>query len=211
MDKNIPTKDKAFDEKQAELTAKVSQRLTDLNVNKDWYTNKLLVAKGKWIMAFTAWQDPLTRTRALTIEKNKARREYEALLRMLVEMIKADPSLDDDDRAELGVINKKHGPRNPDPTLIPMLKFILTTIRWISIEFGTKPHGVHGIEFLVKVGGEKPKNADGFDYSAFDTHSPYTLKFEEDERYQVVYIMARYESTTGGKGPWTEIFTVVIP
>jgi hypothetical protein len=37
------------------------------------------------------------------------------------------------------------------------------------------------------------------------------LEFDENQRFQLVYIMARWESTTGGKGPWTEIFTVVIP
>jgi hypothetical protein len=46
---------------------------------------------------------------------------------------------------------------------------------------------------------------------AFDTRSPYTFRFEENQRGQTVFFCLRWENTTGQKGPWSEIVSAIIP
>jgi hypothetical protein len=211
MSRKIPVKDADFHKKQELITSYTGQRKQAWKIDSDWYTI-LLEAKVAWVVAYTTWLEYTSRTKPITAAKNRAREVYEKLLSKLIDMLRSNPLVTDDDLEKMDIaVTKRSGSRNPDPTISPTLKFILNMLRRIVIDFGAKPHGVHGVEFLIKVGGEKPVNIADFDYSAFDTHSPYMLEFDESQRFQVVYIMARYESTTGGKGPWTEIFTIVIP
>jgi hypothetical protein len=211
MARKIPAKDAAFHEKQDLITSYTGQRKSTWKIDEDWYT-ALLQAKVAWVIAYTAWLNPKTRTELITAAKNRARAAYEKLLSQLIDMLRANPLVTADDLDAMDIaIPKRGGARNPDPTISPILKFLLNMRLRILIEFGTKPHGVHGVEFLIKVGGEEPTNVEDFDYSTFDTHSPYMLEFLESQRHLVVYIKARYESTTGGKGPWSETYSVSIP
>jgi hypothetical protein len=47
--------------------------------------------------------------------------------------------------------------------------------------------------------------------SAFDTKSPYTFVFEEAQRRKMLYFCLRWENGKGEKGPWSEIYSAVIP
>jgi hypothetical protein len=211
MKRKIPVKDADFHEKQELITSYTSQKKSDWGINSEWYTT-LLQAKAAWVLAYAAWMNHKTRTELITAAKNRARKAYEKLLSLLIDMLRSNPLVTDADLDAMDIaVTKRDGSRNPDPEISPILKFLLHMRLRIVIEFGTKPHGVHGVEFLIKVGGEMPKSVEEFDYSAFDTHSPYMLEFVEGQEHKVVYIMARYESTTGGKGPWTTIYTVSIP
>jgi hypothetical protein len=48
-------------------------------------------------------------------------------------------------------------------------------------------------------------------HSAFDTRSPFTLSFDENQRGKTVYFCLRWENTRGEKGPWSEIVSGIIP
>ncbi|AHF94767.1 hypothetical protein OPIT5_26275 [Opitutaceae bacterium TAV5] len=47
--------------------------------------------------------------------------------------------------------------------------------------------------------------------SGFDTRSPFTLNFDENQRGKTVYFALRWENTRGDKGPWSPITHAVVP
>jgi hypothetical protein len=48
-------------------------------------------------------------------------------------------------------------------------------------------------------------------YSSFDTDSPVTLAFHEQQRRHVLYFCLRWENNIGEKGPYGEIYSATIP
>ncbi|MDR0609502.1 MAG: hypothetical protein LBG58_15030, partial [Planctomycetaceae bacterium] len=56
-----------------------------------------------------------------------------------------------------------------------------------------------------------PTKISDLTHSSFDTRSPLTLEFDEDQRGKCVYFCLRWENTRGIKGPWSEIISAIIP
>ncbi|MDR3350232.1 MAG: hypothetical protein LBN98_01120, partial [Prevotellaceae bacterium] len=56
-----------------------------------------------------------------------------------------------------------------------------------------------------------PVHIDELIHSTFDTHSPLTLAFDENQRGQTVYFAFCWENTSGEKGPYSPVQSVVIP
>jgi hypothetical protein len=47
--------------------------------------------------------------------------------------------------------------------------------------------------------------------SSFDTHSPFRLTFDENQRGQALYYCLCWENTRGEKGPYSPIEKAIIP
>jgi hypothetical protein len=47
--------------------------------------------------------------------------------------------------------------------------------------------------------------------SVFSTRSPYVFTFDENMRGKTVYFCLRWENTRGQKGPWSAIYSAIIP
>jgi hypothetical protein len=74
-----------------------------------------------------------------------------------------------------------------------------------------KPPGQHGVEIDWAILDAPPAAIKDLVNSAFDTHTPFTLEFDENERGKTVYFCLRWENTRGQKGPWSEIMSAIIP
>jgi hypothetical protein len=74
-----------------------------------------------------------------------------------------------------------------------------------------KPKGVHGVEIKWRMLDIPPSTVEELIYSAFDTRTPFTLEFEENERGRTIYFALRWENTRGEKGPWSDISSAIIP
>jgi hypothetical protein len=74
-----------------------------------------------------------------------------------------------------------------------------------------KPYGVRGAELAWAILPAPPKSQADLTHSAFDTRSPYIFEFDIPEVGQILYVCARWENTTGKKGPWGTIKSAVIP
>jgi hypothetical protein len=64
------------------------------------------------------------------------------------------------------------------------------------------------------VGGffpEKPVHVSELQRSWFSTKSPLVIEFDEADRGKIFYFCVRWESTAGKKGPWSEIFAIMVP
>ncbi|MDR3132631.1 MAG: hypothetical protein LBU42_01235, partial [Prevotellaceae bacterium] len=109
---------------------------------------------------------------------------------------------------------------SPVPGTRPAASVNTSQFRRISIEFyeddGThkkaKPPGVHGAEVRWAVFDNlREVHINDLTNSSFDTHTPLTLEFADEDRGKVLYFALRWENTRGEKGPFGAIMNAIIP
>jgi hypothetical protein len=106
----------------------------------------------------------------------------------------------------------------PIPTTQIETEIDLSVIRRILFHFHdsgserkAKPVGVHGAEIRWSILPTAPHSIKELLNSSFDTHTPFMLEFDEEERGLSIYFCLRWENTRGDKGPWGEIGHAIIP
>ena len=160
-----------------------------------------------------------TRTKTTVLEKNASRKTMIAAFRGAIgEYLNRNHNLTDADRDNLGLPIRKSG-RTPTPvaTTIPWVQVVMTVIRYLRFDFGgsetsrAKPAGQHGMELAGRIGGDRPANVHELTLSYFDTHTPLSIAFEEEDRGKPFWFAVRWENTRGEKGPWSEIQSAIIP
>ncbi|MDR1898955.1 MAG: hypothetical protein LBQ55_03005 [Treponema sp.] len=182
-------------------------RLTELN---DSYMT--------WHAAYLATLKP--HSPGQTLAKKEARKNSEGVIRRFVnEFIRYGP-ITDQEKLDSGC-HVADGTRSPDtrPEGFPEVDEVDTSvIRVLTIHFkpvGTpskaKPHKVHGAEIRWALLDAPPRSETELINSDFDTASPFTLTFHEEQRGKWVYFCLRWESTTNLKGDYGPIYSAVIP
>jgi hypothetical protein len=173
--------------------------------------------------AFTAWHTvygaTLTpHTPGQTAAKNEAReaanREISSFYRRFIE----HPAVTLEQLMDAGF--QPPSPRTPDaaPATYPEAETDSSVIRQLTIHFRdkgsrsrAKPPKVHGAEIRWAILDREPADENELTASDFDTASPFTLTFTESQRGKRVYFALRWESSTNLKGPWSEIYSAIIP
>jgi hypothetical protein len=133
--------------------------------------------------------------------------------------IRHNRKMSDGDRLDYGI-------RPPDPKPSPAPKpethpepvVDTSTLRQIKIRFvdsaargRAKPPGIHGAEIRWALLDHPPVSEEELVKSDFDTASPFTLSFDEGDRGRRLYFAMRWETMTNLKGPFSEIYSAIIP
>jgi hypothetical protein len=199
----------------------MSMGLDSINM-KAWITGIFLPAVNAFSAAFIDWKDESTRTKIKIIALQDAEKKLKPLYRQLYTgSLKNNPLVTNIDLESMGLPNRPDG-RHPEPSPIPTdfpgCKFDTSMLRRIIVLFFSlgslhkaKPKGVHGCEMLWGVFDVPVNRIEDLPHSAFDTRSPYTFEFTDDQRGKHFCIALRWENTRGQKGPWSEIHDVIIP
>jgi hypothetical protein len=155
-----------------------------------------------------------------TQRKNETRDALKTATRAFVMgYITYNPNVTDDDRREMGtpIHSKTHTPA-PIPKERPIIdtvavdnRQIAVDIREISGDKRGKPAGMHGVEILLEVRDDAPPLAEDLRHSTFTTRMRMVHTFTEAERGKRVYFVARWESNSNKKGPWSDIISAIIP
>jgi hypothetical protein len=174
-----------------------------------------------FITAFEAWQNPATRTQMMTVTLVDAQKTFtEAFRKLYTGFLKDSPIVTDADLVAMGMPPHSSGGHTPAPvpTTIPEAEVLLPAPGVVEVHFHdsgaenkAKPAGVHGAEIAWAVLDEPPVEWAQLIHSSFDTHTPFTLSFEGNDRARHLYFALRWENTRGDKGPWSAIQDVVIP
>jgi hypothetical protein len=219
MARTISPKDSKFHEEQSVITSMTEQNIIQWGLDRTWFEGVVIPAKTGWEDAWAAYQDPAQRTRVITFTKNERRKTYEKILRILVQLLKYNQRVTDENRTAMGIV-MRNATGTPSKAPKDHPKFIIDTsmIRCLIIEFWNlggrskaKPHGVRGAEIRWAILDRPPVSVEDLIHSDFDTRSPFELFFDESERGKTVYFCLRWESARGEKGPWSEIVKAVIP
>ncbi|MDR1563033.1 MAG: hypothetical protein LBS54_08170 [Dysgonamonadaceae bacterium] len=163
--------------------------------------------------------DKATRTASAVDEKNKARAALEKRIRNDVEeYIQHNHLVTDTDRINLGLtVYKKTRTPSPVANDYPWMKALTHLIRHIIIEYGgsetsrAKPEGQHGIELVYLISNDAPLDISQLNLNEFDTDPPLDLEFTEEQRGTKFWFAARWKNTRAEKGPWSPIYSAVIP
>jgi hypothetical protein len=170
---------------------------------------------------------PTTRNKGTVAAKNVAHKTLNSAIRAAVQRYLAhNPDVTEQDHDDLGIpIHKTTRTPIPPPTVL--VEFLLRQLSGNRIEMDffpvssnamlakerheAKPYGVRGVEIRWAMLTEPPKSHDDLVHSEFDTRSPYIFQFDLPDAGKTLYVCARWENTTGQKGPWSVIQNAIIP
>ncbi|MDR2563949.1 MAG: hypothetical protein LBC98_08420 [Prevotellaceae bacterium] len=147
-----------------------------------------------------------------TVVKKEVRKFVNANLRY-------NENVTNEDRLALGLtVPDPHHTPIPPPATYPICKIDTSIIMRVTVLLydgakttHSKPHGVHGCEIRWALFDGVQSVPDGLAESKFTTKSSYTFKFDEADRGKRLCFRARWESTTGEPGPWSEMLNAVVP
>ena len=216
--KTIPRKDADFNVWQNIIAQAAIDNSSQWLLDSDWLNSPFAPARQAWAEAWAAYENPATRTTLMVAAKTERRAEYEKLLSILVNNLRANTRVTDDERLAVGITvpDRKPTPA-PVPATYPVASIDTSVIRRLGIHFRdsaatstAKPKGVHGAEIKWVIADEKP-TVDALTQSSFDTRTPYTMEFDDANRGKTVWMCLRWENTRGEKGPWGEMINAIIP
>jgi hypothetical protein len=213
--------DAAFDREQRIVTKAAEKNQEKWGLDEEWIEDTLVPHRTLWEAKYAAWEDPVTRNKQITFEKNEARRNYEPLVRQLISDLQHSMAVTDDEKEALGIYIAPHSTQ-PLPATKEKVEFEVETdtLRRLTIQFRVekskskaKPHGVSSLELKWAILPKRPDKMDELTEVDSSTRSPLVLDFEEDERGKVVYFCGRWvmKSSQSGFGPWSTIDYAVIP
>jgi hypothetical protein len=185
-----------------------------------WYDTIFLDQYGLFTTAFLNWRNPSTRTPVIIRVLLDERKEFVTVYRQLYTgTIRLNPLVTDTDLISMGM--PPHSDKKSKKSQIaddyPWTKIITRLLRHMIIEYGSsetsraKPKGQHGVELVYLISNERPNNISQLIHTVFDTSSPITIEFSEEERGKNFWFAVRWENTRGEKGPWSAINSAIIP
>lgn len=187
----------------------------------DWLTGTFIVAYTAFINAYQAWANPAQRTPVKTATLIDAEEAFKPVYRQLYTgFLKTNPLITDADLVAMGLPQRSSGGNTPVkiPGTVPgaTIRFPADGIVEVQLrdegENGhAKPDGVHGAECRSAILDTPPKNWNELTDSSFFTRTTFRLEFNLDKQGKRLYLVFRWENTRGQKGPWSKIYSVIIP
>jgi hypothetical protein len=178
----------------------------------------LTAVRAAWHTAYAVTLKP--HTTIDTEAKNRARAALDAEGRSFInEYIRNSSKVSPEDKLAVG-LHERAKPRHiMPPHTVPVLDPRAGNPRQVEVPYRDagserrgKPDDVHGVEVRWAILDHEPKGVEELIHSAFDTHSPLILTFDEADRGKRVYMAGCWEiEREGEKGPMGEIVSCFIP
>ena len=187
------------------------------------FTNEVVPAVARYLPVYNAWVDPAQRTKATQRAIEREEKALRALLRKLYKSsIKDSYFVTDEDLANMGLPPRHEGGGKPSPVArrAPGIRHEALDGHRVQVDFFDiesenkrgKPAGQHGIEFKIGVfDDDLPVTPEELTVSVFDTNPPYVFEGTAAQKGKFLKLFGRWENTRGEKGPWSDLFIVVIP
>jgi hypothetical protein len=215
----VPRNTAAFNVWQGILVTAISAKHTVFGIPPE-EMRKIETVQARWTAAFTAAENPATRTKGSVREKQEARKEYESGLRRLIRAYVAyNPAVTDKEREDMGlpVYGRTHTPV-PVPATRPEFNIDPVDFRRLKIDFRdmgstgkAKPCGSSGAVIACAVLDAPPVDVGDLVRSVLATRTPHILEFLESERGKTVYVALCWQNSKGQRGPWSEIESAIVP
>ncbi len=174
-----------------------------------------------WGYAWPAFNNAKAAFESSTMDKDEKRALAEAVVRRLAQKAQNNPAVTDAQKAALGITIRKTT-KTPVgvPTTVPVLPRTDTSTRAIlrlffadatTPETKAKPPGVQSCEIREQIGGTAPVNPNAMAFLAIETRTPYRADFDAGDVGKTVYFAFRWLNTKGQPGPWSQIYSAIIP
>ena len=179
-------------------------------------------ARTAWQAAFTAHNAAQAAAQGARQAKDAARAAVEGAVRPLVRRLQASTSVDNAERGALGITvpDSTPTPSGP-PTTRPVLKIesgqrLQHTFHFADAATPTrkaKPAGVQGCAIhvaIVAAGTPAPPDPAAYAFVTLDTRTPHVMNYDGGDGGKTAHVIARWVSTRGENGPWSETATATI-
>jgi len=221
MPEYIPPDDPGFDKLLREQFGPyVDAHYLELGLTEE--ENAALQAQVRaWGEAWGTFGTAATAYKTALLGKDGQRTLATALLRLLAQKVQNNPAVADPHRTRLGLpIRKRTKTPIGPPTTIPVLgRTDSSTRTMLGLFFmdattpgrRARPAGVRGCEIRQQIGGPAPTNPEKMPFLALATRTPYRVSYEPTAVGQPVYFALRWLNTKGVSGPWSQIFSAMVP
>jgi hypothetical protein len=188
-----------------------------------WFDTEFANVFTPYDQAHALWADAANRTPLITTTFFQAEAAFIPLYRKLYNgFLRDNPLVTDVDLQGMGLPQRPSGGRHLSPvaTTHPDADVDTSELRRVGIHFyesdGThkkaKPAGQHGAEARWGLFDHPQEVHLGMlTQSTFDTHTPLTLEFADEDRGKTLYFALRWENTRGEKGPFGPIMNAIVP
>jgi len=217
----IPARDADFDVWYQNIVSYVGNKVNKPPV--EW-THIPTEAALAFFNGYTDWHAAYTVTLyphvpADIVAKNEERKKSEGIIRPFVKQYLRFPPVTDADRENMGVPNYASTRTPvPKPATVPEAEVKMPHPTVIEIHFHdegskshAKPDGVRGAKIAYALFDTPPATVEELPRSDFNTSSPFTLNFGQNERGRTLYFALRWENTTAKKGTWSLIQSTIVP
>ncbi|MDR1284494.1 MAG: hypothetical protein LBK99_27335, partial [Opitutaceae bacterium] len=180
----------------------------------------LIAAQATWRTARTTAKNPATRTPVAIQAKKAARKTLEKQLRFVAAAYLArNPLVHDKDRVAMGItVRKTTRTPQPVPAKQPGMRITLVAPGRVQVSFfdlenhrRARAPFTSGVEMASALRETAPLTDADFTRSHFATRSPFTFDFDIADRGKTLWLRLRWENSRGKKGPWTDVYQVIIP
>jgi hypothetical protein len=186
-----------------------------------WFNNEFLAKYNAFVAAFLDWVNPAERTKDKSATLKLTEKQFVAVFRALYTgYLKKNPLVTNVDLVDMGFPERHEGGGTPSkpPTDYVEASITLTGPANITVAYRVKgsksfakPANVHGMEMKWAILDHTPEGWDELVNSVFDTATPLIMTFEGEQRGKMLYFACRWENNIGQKGPWSEIYSIIIP
>jgi hypothetical protein len=214
----IPTKEADFVSWSENLIAVSAAHVAEWNLNEDRLADLLALHTEVKRLHGLCQTSLYTKVdmRAKNLKKKQLFKLEEVFVR---NNLQNNDLMTDIGREELRIpIHDTTPSQHADPDSVPDLEVetphprtVLMRFRAVNAARWGKPGNVHGMEGMWVLSGTPPTKIEDLLHSVFSTRSPLEMVFDEDQRGKRMYFAVRWENGVGKKGPWSEIFSVIIP
>lgn len=179
-------------------------------------------ALAAWNVAFAHHVAAQNAAHAARQEKDQARAALEGAARPIVNFVRSFPTTTDADRASLGIaLRRLGGPPASAPATRPLV-FLARAARFThTLRFSdeatptraARPKGVLGAEVWVALSPPNtppPADESALRFLALAVTAPQEAVYPAEAVGQTAHYMLRWLSTTGERGPWSEVCSATI-
>jgi len=154
--------------------------------------------------------------------KKDSRASFETAIRAMVRQLQASPSVNDTERAAMGITVRDTTPTTPTGGISTKpvgvvdtsqrLRHVLSFFDESTPTSRAKPAGIMGCEIWVKVAApnEPPADPSELSFVGLDTKTPYTAEYGGADGGKTAHYMLRWVRSGGEKGPWSETVSATI-
>ncbi|MDR0698540.1 MAG: hypothetical protein LBG28_04900 [Tannerella sp.] len=203
------------------LSDDVLSRIGITGASYTWYSSDFIPKHNVFSLAFEDWKNPAARNPAKTAALISAEKDFKPSYRKLYNgFLRGNPLVTDEDLVKMGLPKHATGTKTPPAPPTEVIEATTDTSKpgIVGISFrsknekGTaKPKHVRGAEIVSAVLDSPPTDWSQLIHSSFDTKTPAQLVFSGEQRGKTLYFALRWENNVGEKGPWSEIYNVIIP
>jgi hypothetical protein len=215
--------DLAFDKHVDVVRAFYVAQAAKLGFNMTWYTDVFTPFHTAWSTAFATCLDPAKRTHAAVVAKDNAREALEPKFSQMVEMMRSNPDVTDDQLASIEIPRRHPGSNKPlpPPSLPPVIVLETPAPEVVEIHVynaenmkRAKPPGGKGcfmVYVVLPASAPAPAMQEELTERIYISAGKGKVRCPRNRRGEIFYASGHWVNATGETGPWSDIVSIAIP